>query len=168
MNLLPLFQTLTLCLAFILFESVGATKKGRVWFDGLKRPKYSPAIAAWYFISGLHYIICGIVGYRLFLSSGKSSFVFSFFLLVVMMIIYGLSNIFLFRLRSLSLSLFAIFLVAILTAILCLRLLYFDRISFFILSPYLIWSFYNIFYCYCLRKLNSKNEKKKIRTVNIL
>ncbi len=160
MNLIAFFQSLTLCLLFILFEALISTKRGRVWFDELKQPKKAPSINTWYWLGGMFYIMCGIVGYRLFSSIHKHYFVISFLLLCVMMFMNALSVTFLFRRRSLSLSYISNFPLCISIVALGFRSLEYDIISSIPLFFCMIWSGLNLYYLFSLRKINTKQKIK--------
>ena len=66
-----LLKTIALCAISILIELISATKGGKIWFETLKRPKYSFSCRVWYVVGAVYYIIFGIVAYLQF-SIGKS------------------------------------------------------------------------------------------------
>ena len=69
MDWTALLKTIGLCLVSIVIEALSATKKGKSWFDQLKRPKYSFSLSIWYFVGATYYVIFGIIAYRQFSSN---------------------------------------------------------------------------------------------------
>jgi len=96
-----LLKTIVLCLISILIEALSATKGGRLWFDKLKRPKYSFPLRIWYFVGAAYYIIFGIIAYRQF-SNNSNIFSTPIILLALVMTLNGLGNFILFKYRSLK------------------------------------------------------------------
>jgi tryptophan-rich sensory protein len=66
MNWTALFMTLGLGILSIIFEILGMSKQGKIWFESLRQPKLSFPFWVWYIIGGPYYIICGIISYRIF------------------------------------------------------------------------------------------------------
>ena len=91
MDWTALLKTIGLCLVSILIEGISATKEGRLWFDKLKRPKYSFSLRIWYFVGAAYYIIFGIIAYRQF-SRGIDFVSAPIILLALVMVLNGLGN----------------------------------------------------------------------------
>ncbi len=164
MHLIPLFQTITICLIFILFEAMIATRQGRDWFEDLNQQGKSVSVDTWYWIGGLFYLVCGVIAYRLFTIVDKRQFLLSFSLLFGIMLTNTLMVAFLFKVRSMTLAWVSNFLFCLLTGILFFRFLDYDLVSAILLFAYLGWSIYNVYYFNTLRKIHS-NSKSKVRRI---
>ena len=101
MDWIALLKTVGLCLISILIEAISATKAGKLWFEKLKRPKYSFSLRIWYFVGAAYYIIFGIIAYRQF-SINLNTFSTPIILLALVMILNGLGNFIIFKYRSLK------------------------------------------------------------------
>lgn len=154
MDYAALFKAIGVCLISVIFEALGTSKEGKIWFENLKKPKYSFPFWMWYIVGFLFYIICGLIAYRIFIYSNSNEYLLSLLLLMVMMFGNGLTNFILFRIRSLNLYYFSIFPFCIILILLYLQLRRFDIISSWILLPYLIWGIYDIYLLHSLWKLN--------------
>src|SRR5215475_569541 len=99
MSWIALFKAFGLCLISVVIEAISATRDGRKWFEGLKRPKYSFPLQAWYIVGGVYYLIFGIIAYRQF-ASGAKFMAPAIILLFLVMIANGLSNFIIFKYRS--------------------------------------------------------------------
>jgi tryptophan-rich sensory protein len=154
MDWTALIKTIALCLVSILIEALSATKDGRVWFQQLKRPKYSFSLQVWYLVGAIYYIIFGLIAYRQF---AKSLDIFSMpiILLALVMILNGLGNFIIFKYRSLKWFYLVIYPFGVLLLILILVLLPNDKISALMASLYFIWLIYDLYYGYHMWKLNS-------------
>lgn len=149
----PLFKTLGLCFISILIEAMSATKEGKQWFDGLKRPKYTFPLKVWYLVGAIYYLLFGVVAYRQF-ASGKTFSDVSIILLVSVMLINGLSNFIAFKYRSLKWFYLIIYPFAMLLFTLILVLWKDDRTSAALCWVYFLWLFYDVYFGYCMWKMN--------------
>ncbi len=147
-------KTIGLCLISILIEAVSATKQGRVWFNQLKRPRYSFSMQVWYFVGAAYYIIFGIIAYRQF-SSSSTNFSTSIILLALVMIINGLGNFIIFKYQSLKWFYLVIYPFSFLLLALIIVLIPNDKLSAVLASTYFLWLIYDLYYGYHLWKLNS-------------
>jgi len=155
-----LIKTIGLCLVSIIIEAISATKEGKKWFEGLKRPKYSFSLSVWYVVGAIYYIIFGIVGYRQF-SIGKSFTSASILLLITVMLLNGLSNFIIFKYRSIKWFYLLMYPFGlILLALIIMLWKDNDKISADLASLYFLWLFYDLYYGYNLWKLNEKNKLK--------
>jgi len=153
MDLTALLKAMGLCLMAILIEALSVTKRGRLWFEQLKRPRYSFSLRIWYLVGAIYYIIFGIIGYRQFSSRlGFSSA--TVFLLVAVMILNGLSNFIIFKYRSLQWFYLVIYPFGLLLLTLIIILAPYDKLSAILASAYFLWLIYDIYYSYKLWKLN--------------
>jgi len=151
----PVFiKTIALCLISIFVEALSATKKGRMWFEQLKRPRYSFSFRIWYFVGGVYYIIFGIIAYRQF-SGHLNIFSTSIILLVLVMIFNGLGNFIIFKYRSLKWFYLVIYPFGLLLLALITILFPNDKLSSALASIYFLWLIYDLYYGYNLWKLNS-------------
>lgn len=157
MNLNALLFSIGLCVISVLFEVLGTSKKGKVWFERLKLPKFSFPFWIWYIVGGIYYIICGVIAYRIFLQRSNPLFITSFILLASMMFLNGLTNYFLFKMRSLKAFYFAIYPFSIVTISLFIILLTVDKQSAWVLFPYVLWLIYDIYYFHFIWKLNEQD-----------
>jgi tryptophan-rich sensory protein len=153
MDWMALIKTIALCLVSILIEALSATKKGRIWFQQLKRPKYSFSLQVWYFVGAIYYIIFGIIAYRQF-SANLSTFSASIVLLALVMILNGLGNFIIFKYRSLKWFYLVIYPFGLILLTLILVLLPTDKISALLASLYFLWLIYDLYYGYNMWKLN--------------
>ena len=153
MDWTALLKTIGLCLISVLIEAISATKDGKLWFDKLKRPKYSFPLRIWYFVGAAYYIIFGIIAYRQF-SSNQNTFSTSIILLALVMILNGLGNFIIFKYRSLKWFYLVIYPFAILLLALIIVLMPYDKLSAFLGSTYFLWLIYDLYYGYNLWKLN--------------
>src|SRR5882762_2304810 len=96
-----LFKTLGLCLVSILIEAASYTKRGKKWFEQLRRPRYSISLKVWYFVGAVYYILFGIIAYRQFRNQ-TNLFSAPIILLVLVMLLNGLGNFIIFKYRSLK------------------------------------------------------------------
>jgi tryptophan-rich sensory protein len=157
MNWLALLKTVSLCLISILIESVSATKQAKLWFDRLKRPKYSFSLRVWYFVGAAYYIIFGIIAYRQF-SRNTKILSPEIILLALVMILNGLGNFIIFKYRSLKWFYLGIYPFAVLLISLVIVLAPSDRLSAILASAYLVWLIYDLYYGYNLWKINFGQE----------
>ena len=153
MDWIALLKTIGLCLVSIVIEALSATKKGKSWFEQLKRPKYSFSLRIWYFVGAAYYIIFGIIAYRQF-SSNLNIFSTSIILLTLVMILNGLGNFIIFKYRSLKWFYFIIYPFSLLLLVLIIVMATTDKISAILASIYFLWLFYDLYYGYSLWKLN--------------
>jgi len=154
MDWTALLKTIALCLISILIEAVSATKKGRLWFDQLKRPQYSFSLRVWYFVGTVYYIIFGTIAYRQFLSQVNIVST-PIILLALVMILNGLGNFIIFKYRSLRWFYLVIYPFGALLLALIITLESTDRLSASLASAYFLWLIYDLYYAYNLWKLNS-------------
>jgi tryptophan-rich sensory protein len=154
MDWTALLKTIGLCLISILIEAVSATKEGKLWFDKLKRPKYSFSLRIWYFVGAAYYIIFGIIAYRQF-SSNLNIFSTSIILLALVMILNGLGNFIIFKYQSLKWFYLVIYPFGFLLLALIIVLTRNDKLSAVLASTYFLWLIYDLYYGYNLWKLNS-------------
>jgi len=153
MDWMAFIRTIALCLVSILIEALSATKKGRIWFQQLRRPKYSFSLQVWYFVGAIYYIIFGIIAYRQF-SEDSNIFSVPIILLVLVMILNGLGNFIIFKYRSLKWFYLIIYPFGLLLAALILVLLPNDRLSALLAFLYFLWLIYDLYYGYNMWKLN--------------
>src|SRR5215213_1310408 len=97
-----------ICIASVIFEALGTSKKGKEWFEKLRQPKLSFPFWVWYIIGGMYYIICGVIAYRIFSRREHPYFLAAFILLVAMMFLNGMTNFLLFKWRSVKAFYFSI------------------------------------------------------------
>jgi len=154
MDWTALLKTIGLCSISILIEALSATKKGKSWFENLKKPKYSFSMKVWYFVGAVYYVIFGIIGYRQF-STNSSVVSTPIILLVLVMIVNGLSNFIIFKYHALKWFYLIIYPFVFLLFALITVLAFNDELSAILASLYLSWLIYDIYYCYNLWKLNS-------------
>jgi|SRR5688500_524403 len=154
MDWTALLKTIVLCLISIFIEALSATKKGRLWFEQLKRPKYSFSLRIWYFVGAVYYIIFGIIAYRQF-SVSPTIFSVPIILLVVVMLINGFSNFIIFKYHSIKWFYLIVYPFGLLLVALIIVLLPNDRLSALLASLYFLWLIYDLYYGYNLWKLNS-------------
>jgi len=147
-------KTIGLCLISILIEAVSATKEGKLWFDQLKRPRYSFSLKVWYFVGAAYYIIFGIIAYRQF-SGNLSIFSPSIILLALVMILNGLGNFVIFKYQSLKWFYLVIYPFGFLLLALIVVLAPNDKLSAGLAATYFLWLIYDLYYGYHLWKLNS-------------
>ena len=147
-------KTIALCLISIFIEALSATKKGRLWFEQLKRPKYSFPLRTWYFVGAVYYIIFGIIAYRQF-SINLKIFSAPIILLVLVMLINGISNFIIFKYHSIKWFYLIVYPFGLLLLALIITLLPNDKLSAFLASIYFLWLIYDLYYGYNLWKLNS-------------
>ncbi len=147
------YKTIGLCSISILIEAISATKKGRQWFDQLKRPKYSFPLSVWYFVGAVYYIIFGIIAYRQF-SNNSTIFSTSIILLTLVMILNGLGNFIIFKFHSLKWFYLVIYPFGLLLLGLILVLEPVDKLSAALASVYFLWLIYDLYYGYNMWKLN--------------
>ena len=154
MNWLALLYTVILCLISIVIEGVSTTKDGKSWFESLKQPKLSFPFSFWYVVGGLYYLICGVIAYRQFASSGE---IFStpILLLALIMLFNGATNFILFRWKSLQTFYWVLYPFAALFAMLMYVLAQRDNVSAWLAALYLLWLVYDLYYFFKLWKLNS-------------
>ena len=148
-----LIKTICFCLVFIILEAISATKAGRVWFESLRRPRFSFGLSIWYIVGGAYYIIFGTIAYRLF-AGGFSLFSIPFLLLFVVMLINGLSNFILFRNRSLRWFYLIIYPFAFILLSMIFTLYGLDRLAAGLACLYFLWLIYDLYYMHNLWKLN--------------
>src|SRR3982751_3534325 len=153
MDWTALLKTIGLCLISILIEAISATKKGKQWFDQLKRPKYSFSLRIWYFVGAAYYIIFGIVAYRQF-SNSINVISASIILLTLVMILNGLGNFIIFKYRSLKWFYLVIYPFSLLLLSLIVVLVPTDKLSATLASFYFLWLIYDLYYGYNLWRLN--------------
>lgn len=154
MDWTALLKTIGLCLISILIEAISATKEGKLWFDKLKRPKYSFSLRIWYFVGAAYYIIFGIVAYRQF-SSNLDIFSTPIILLALVMILNGLGNFIIFKYHSIKWFYLVIYPFGLLLLTLIIVLIPYDKLSAVLASIYFLWLIYDFYYGYHLWKLNS-------------
>ena len=147
-------KTIGLCLVSVLIEAVSATKKGRLWFNQLKRPKYSFSLHVWYFVGAVYYIIFGIIAYRQF-SRNLNIFSTSIILLALVMILNGLGNFIILKYQSLKWFYLVIYPFGLLLLTLIIVLTGSDKLSALLASIYFLWLIYDLYYGYSIWKLNS-------------
>ena len=152
-----LLKTIILCLVSVIIEAISATKKGRKWFEGLRRPKYSFSLSVWYVVGAVYYIIFGIITYRQF-SIGRSVYSAPIILLIAVMVLNGLSNFIIFMYRSVKWFYLVIYPFAVILLALIIVLYTDDKISAGLASLYFLWLFYDLYYGYHLWKLNDTNS----------
>jgi tryptophan-rich sensory protein len=148
-----LLKTISLCLVSIFVEALSATKEGRMWFEKLKRPRYSFSLRIWYFVGGAYYFIFGIIAYRQF-SVSSNIFSTTIILLVLVMLINGLSNFIIFKYRSIKWFYLIVYPFGILLLALIIMLFPNDKLSAALASIYILWLIYDLYYGYNLWKLN--------------
>jgi tryptophan-rich sensory protein len=148
-----LLKAIEVCLISIIIEVISATKEGKRWFEGLKRPKYSFSLQVWYLVGAVYYILFGTIAYRQF-AMGKNFLSISIILLVLVMLINGLSNVILFKFRSIKWFYLIIYPFALLLLALIIVLWSFDMISAVLASLYFFWLFFDVYYGHNLWKLN--------------
>ncbi len=146
-------KTIVLCLISLLIEALSATKKGRLWFDQLKRPKYSFSLQIWYFVGGTYYIIFGIITYRQF-SSNLNVFSTPILLLALVMILNSLGNFIIFKYQLLKWFYLVIYPFGLLLLALIILLAPYDKLSAVLASIYFLWLIYDLYYGYNMWKLN--------------
>jgi tryptophan-rich sensory protein len=149
-----LLKTIALCLISIFVEALSATKEGRLWFEQLKRPKYSFSLFIWYFVGGVYYIIFGIIVYRQF-SISSNIFSYQIILLMLIMLINGFSNFIIFKYHSIKWFYLIVYPFGLLLLALIIILLPNDKLSAALASIYFLWLIYDLYYGYNLWKLNS-------------
>jgi tryptophan-rich sensory protein len=149
-----LLKTIALCLISIFIEALSATKKGRLWFEQLNRPRYSFPLRIWYFVGAVYYILFGIIAYRQF-SVGPNIFSVQIILLVLVMLINGASNFIIFKYHSLKWFYLIIYPFGVLLLTLIILLLPSDKLSAALAFIYFLWLIYDLYYGYHLWKLNS-------------
>lgn len=154
MDWTALLKTIGLCLVSILIEGISATKEGRLWFDKLKRPKYSFSLRIWYFVGAAYYIIFGIIAYRQF-SRGIDFVSAPIILLALVMVLNGLGNFIIFKYRSIKWFYLVIYPFGLLLLSLIIVLMPYDKLSALLTSAYFLWLIYDLYYGYNLWKLNS-------------
>lgn len=153
MDWMALIKTIALCLVSIIIEALAATKKGRTWFQQLKRPKYSFSLQVWYFVGAIYYVIFGIIAYRQFLNNSNIISA-SIILLGLVMILNGLSNFIIFKYRSLKWFYLVVYPFGLILLTLIIVLLLTDKISALLASLYFLWLIYDLYYGYNMWKLN--------------
>ncbi|HET9744251.1 MAG TPA: tryptophan-rich sensory protein [Chitinophagaceae bacterium] len=149
-----LLKTIALCLISIFVEALSATKEGRLWFEQLKRPKYSFSLRIWYFVGAVNYVIFGIIAYRQF-SASSGIFSTGIILLVLVMLINGLSNFIIFKYHSLKWFYLIVYPFGFLLLALITILFPNDKLSAALAFIYFLWLIYDLYYGYNLWKLNS-------------
>ena len=154
-----ILKTFALCGISIIIEAISATKEGKQWFDGLKRPKFSFSLKVWYFVGAIYYLVFGTVAYRQF-ARGTTFFSASIVLLTVMMLINGLSNFIAFKYRSLKWFYLIIYPFAVLLLALIITLWKNnDKPSAVLASSYLLWLLYDVYWAYNMWKLNGEKRE---------
>jgi tryptophan-rich sensory protein len=153
MNYTALFQAIGLCFVFVLIEAAGTTKSGKIWFENLKKPRFSLPFMVWYIVGGLYYVICGIIAYRIF-AAPDTELLLRLLPLGLMMLANGTGNFLLFRLRSVAWFYISLFPFTAILLFLYVQLLQTDKISSWVLLPYIIWLIYDFYYLHALWKLN--------------
>jgi tryptophan-rich sensory protein len=148
-----LIKTIALCFVSIAIEAISATRQGKVWFESLRRPRYSFPLSSWYVVGVLYYIIFGVVAYRQF-SMEKTFLSITIVVLAVVMVLNGLSNFIIFKYRSIKWFYLAIYPFAVVLLVLIIALWKDDRISACLGSLYFLWLFYDLYYGYNIWKLN--------------
>ena len=138
MDWTALLKTIGLCLLSILIEAISATKEGKLWFDKLKRPKYSFSLRIWYFVGAAYYIIFGFIAYRQF-SSNLDIFSTPIILLALVMILNGLGNFIIFKYRSIKWFYLVIYPFGLLLLALIIVLIPYDKLSAVLASIYFLW-----------------------------
>ena len=154
MDWMAFLKTIGLCMVSVLIEAVSATKKGRLWFNQLKRPKYSFSLRVWYFVGAVYYIIFGIIAYRQF-SRNVNIFSTSIILLASVMILNGLGNFIILKYQSLKWFYLVIYPFGLLLLTLIIVLTGSDKLSALLASIYFLWLIYDLYYGYSIWKLNS-------------
>jgi tryptophan-rich sensory protein len=149
-----LLKTIGLCLISVLIEAISATKSGRLWFDQLKRPKYSFSLRIWYFVGAAYYIIFGVIAYRQF-SRDEIIFTIPTILLTLVMVLNGLGNFIVFKYRSLKWFYLVIYPFGLLLLSLIVVLIPIDKLSAVLASIYFLWLIYDLYYGYNIWKLNA-------------
>lgn len=153
-----LFKTIALCLISIIIEAVSATKAGKQWFETLKQPIISFPFSVWYLISGLYYIICGVIAYRI-LHVSATVFSLPIIFLTLIMVMNGLTNFILFKRQSLKLFYWALYPFLLLFVGLMVILFPDDQLSFWLASLYLLWLCYDLYYFRALWKANELGNR---------
>lgn len=148
-----LLKTIALCLISIFIEALSATRNGRLWFEQLKRPKYSFSLRIWYFVGAIYYIIFGLIAYRQF-SASSNIFSVPIILLVLVMFINGISNFIIFKYHSVKWFYLIIYPFSLLLLTLIIVLTPTDKFSAILASIYFLWLIYDLYYGYNLWKLN--------------
>jgi len=148
-----LLKTIALCLISIFIEALSATRNGRLWFEQLKRPKYSFSLRIWYFVGAIYYIIFGIIAYRQF-SASSNIFSVPIILLILVMFINGISNFIIFKYHSVKWFYLIIYPFSLLLLTLIIVLTPIDKFSAILASIYFLWLIYDLYYGYNLWKLN--------------
>ena len=145
MDWIALFKTIALCLVSILIEAASATKDGKKWFEDLKQPNVSFSFSVWYLVGGLYYLICGVIAYRTFHTSG-TTFSLPIILLTLIMLMNGLTNFILFKRQSLKMFYLVLYPFILLFVSLMIALFPNDKLSFWLASLYLLWLCYDLYY----------------------
>ena len=158
MDWIALVKTIGLCLISIVIEATSATQEGKRWFENLKQPNVSFPFSVWYLVGGLYYIICGVIAYRTFHTSG-TFFSLPIILLTLIMLMNGLTNFILFKLQSPKLFYWALYPFILLFIGLMVILFTKDTLSFWFASLYLLWLGYDLYYFRTLWKLNEPENK---------
>lgn len=149
-----LLKTIGLCLISLLIEAISVTKSGRLWFDQLKRPKYSFSLRIWYFVGAAYYIIFGVIAYRQFSRDG-TFFAIPTILLTLVMVLNGLGNFIVFKYRSLKWFYLVIYPFGLLLLSFIVVLIPIDKLSAVLASSYFLWLIYDLYYGYNIWKLNA-------------
>jgi tryptophan-rich sensory protein len=147
-------KTIGLCLISIVIEGLSATKKGKLWFEQLERPKYSFSLRIWYFVGAVYYIIFGIIAYRQF-SGNLNILSTSIILLTLVMILNGLGNFIIFKYHSLKWFYLVIYPFGLLLLALIIVLAPTDKLSATLASVYFLWLIYDLYYGFNIWKLNT-------------
>ena len=153
MEWISLLKAIALCLVSIFIEALSATKTGRLWFEQLKRPKYSFPMRIWYIVGAVYYIIFGIITYRQF-SASSNIFSVPIVLLVLVMLINGISNFIIFKYHSIKWFYFIVYPFGLLLLALIIVLAPADKLSAALAFIYFLWLIYDLYYGYNLWKLN--------------
>lgn len=147
--------SLTICLCAALLEGLFAGRNVKATFAGLRFPRYSLPLWAWFAVGAAYYVLFFTIVFRILRTSDRTILAaVTLVLAVKMMFINAFWNLLFFRLRSVLLSLVLGIPYGLIAIVLFGCLLTFDRAAALTLSPYLVYLLYANYWGYQLWKLN--------------